>query len=678
MSQHLNSRGQTSLAGVLRLKGTIHTKEAVYCSGKPSPQFAIAASETSRSSTPVTDASTYKTSSSVSSWGTGSASQERDVEDCSYPESCKKEFRDNKWDEESAPVRSRRQSSERPTYPVALRPLHSGRDRKSESDSGQAMGGWASLPPSSRGARAALGSEASEDESCMADEEDQYTDEWSGEDDSFDAAIIAAVDGDLALAAYLIPLLHHSFSSAVRSKVEMWQCGTSPESGPQHSDGLRPGSSASANLSPTTPRKRRRRASSGGGGAGDGDGDDDDDEREFGNTNGNPESPSSPLLACPFHKLNPIKYGIQHNATTATTKNDYYRPCAGPGFKTIQRLKEHLKRKHTVVQCQRCYKIFRGQSREASVKLEEHSRTDEPCQKGDPNLREGISTTQWASLDRQNRKKPQEAHKLEKWFEIWTILFPGKEKPTTPWYDGLPIDSGGPPTRESEEFASIFVNILSHKVRQGDIALQADQNTMERLRNVVQQTFRTWASLRDGPQSDASSSLTGSGHHSSSRVGGSSTHFSAPSGSASRQPTASSFTTISASGHVNPMSQPSPRHQQQQFPMHQLNMQPANGGQQFIAMPIGRQASFSPAMPAHGYGMHVPEDMNCLHLYPVQAQMTPALWTTAPNMQYHFAGAVPAHAFNGGATQQINGTEFFSGDGAENFVPGIDGEFGMQ
>lgn len=195
------------------------------------------------------------------------------------------------------------------------------------------------MPPSSRGVRAALGSEASEDESCMADEEDQYTDEWSGEDDSFDAAIIAAVDGDLALAAYLIPLLHHSFSSAVRSKVEMWQCGTSPESGPQHSDGLRPGSSASANLSPTTPRKRRRRASSGGGGAGDGDGDDDDEEREFGNANGNPESPSSPLLACPFHKLNPIKYGIQHSATTATTKNDYYRPCAGPGFKTIQRLK---------------------------------------------------------------------------------------------------------------------------------------------------------------------------------------------------------------------------------------------------------------------------------------------------------------------------------------------------
>lgn len=102
MSQNISSRGQTSLAGVLRLKGTSSssTKEAVYCSGKVSPQFAIAASETSRSSTPVTDASTYKTSSSVSSWGTGSGSQERDGEDCSYPESCKKEFSDNKWDEE--------------------------------------------------------------------------------------------------------------------------------------------------------------------------------------------------------------------------------------------------------------------------------------------------------------------------------------------------------------------------------------------------------------------------------------------------------------------------------------------------------------------------------------------------------------------------------------------------
>lgn len=113
--------------------------------------------------------------------------------------------------------------------------------------------------------------------------------------------------------------------------------------------------------------------------------------------------------------------------------------------------------------------------------------------------------------------------------------------------------------------------------------------------------------------------------------------------------------------------------------MHQLSMQPANGGQQFIAMSIGRQATFAPAMPAHNYGMHLPEDMNCLHLYPVQAQMTPAIWTTAaPGMQYHFPGTVSPHAFNGGAAQQISGAEFFAGDGAENFVSGIDGEFGMQ
>lgn len=328
-------------------------------------------------------------------------------------------------------------------------------------------------------------SDVSDTESCMADEEDRENDdedECCGEDDSLDAAVIAAVDGDLALAAYLIPLLHRSFSSAVRTKVEAWQCGSpgGGSAGGRSSDSQHAGSSASGggNRSPIAPRKRRRRTSSGDGErAGD-----DEDEGGSGKANSHPETLDvhAPLLACPFHKLNPAKYGIQHGATSSTVKSDYYRACAGPGFKTIQRLKygpppfrqfplvllspvafaggfrmacnpnllnrrEHLKRKHTVVQCERCYKIFRGNNREASQQLTQHSRSDEICQIGDAGLREGINNVQWALLDKQNRKKPQESHKLEKWFEIWEILFPNNDKPKTPCESAVcffsPLDS---------------------------------------------------------------------------------------------------------------------------------------------------------------------------------------------------------------------------------------------
>jgi len=42
-------------------------------------------------------------------------------------------------------------------------------------------------------------------------------------------------------------------------------------------------------------------------------------------------------LACPFYKLNPAKYSVQQPIRDKNDTN--YRSCAGPGFKSIQRLK---------------------------------------------------------------------------------------------------------------------------------------------------------------------------------------------------------------------------------------------------------------------------------------------------------------------------------------------------
>jgi len=54
------------------------------------------------------------------------------------------------------------------------------------------------------------------------------------------------------------------------------------------------------------------------------------------------------------------------------------------------------------------------------------------CDRRDPSGKEGIDEVQWAALEKQNRKKNQENHKVEKWFEIWDVLFPGANRPKTP------------------------------------------------------------------------------------------------------------------------------------------------------------------------------------------------------------------------------------------------------
>jgi hypothetical protein len=95
-------------------------------------------------------------------------------------------------------------------------------------------------------------------------------------------------------------------------------------------------------------------------------------------------------------------------------------------------LREHLKRKHYPVQCERCYRLFDGGSdRAVKVReLENHRKLPQGCELGDASLKEGISEAQWASLDR--KKKNQGSSNIEKWNEIWAILFPDKPCPETP------------------------------------------------------------------------------------------------------------------------------------------------------------------------------------------------------------------------------------------------------
>ncbi len=188
----------------------------------------------------------------------------------------------------------------------------------------------------------------SECETARKSDEETETDnddnEWSGQNGNLESLVIAAVDGDLALAAHLIPLLHRDFSLALKSKVESWQCtaahGNEDASSGGGSGGRTSYSETSPDHSPDMSRKRRRIDSGGRGRRGisgwDGDEEDEDEDAK------DPSPPASGdlqrMLACPFHKRDAVKYGIQHG-NSGGGKKHRYRACTGPGFKSIQRLK---------------------------------------------------------------------------------------------------------------------------------------------------------------------------------------------------------------------------------------------------------------------------------------------------------------------------------------------------
>ncbi|CCC14535.1 hypothetical protein SMACR_09435 [Sordaria macrospora] len=429
-----------------------------------------------------------------------------------------------------------------------------------------------------------------DDNSSEEEEEEEDDNDWSGQNGNLERAVIEAVNGDMPLAAYLIPILHRDYSLAVKNKVESWQFGNTGSGtsggGAQNlrergnSDASRGEKSSYTNSPPGgsgangngNSRKRRRRSDSDGGGregrgfgggaggggrgsddwgggggrGGDGGGDDGDEDEKNIDTGSGPgvagNEESQPMLACPFHKRDPEKYGIQQT-NSANGKKHKYRACTGPGFKSIQRLKEHLKRVHSPVQCNRCYKIFPGTDRATCLaNLSEHQKESDACTLGDPSQKEGIDAVQWAALERQNRKKNQEAHKLEKWFEIWDVLFPGSNRPETPWHDIKPRITPFSPSKDGDAFSKLFLDILDHKIQHQDI----DFNSMgtdivrERLKYVVQQTFKAYVSLHGHLSTETSSSElsngpSGGGRNRLSIVGGSSTHLSAPATAASHQ-----------------------------------------------------------------------------------------------------------------------------------------------
>jgi hypothetical protein len=189
----------------------------------------------------------------------------------------------------------------------------------------------------------------SDSEEESDDEGDDEDDNWSGANDYLETAIYQAVFPDLALAAHLISEMYSMLllgsSKKISRQVSSWRekittCAGTTVSGTTSTEKAAPASGSSSALG-TGSSKRNRLSGSADSNIGEEEEDDDDDSDEsrrkrLKDSNGGSglEIPT-PRLACPFNKMDPLRYGIQHNQEGKSR----YRSCAGPGFLSIQVLK---------------------------------------------------------------------------------------------------------------------------------------------------------------------------------------------------------------------------------------------------------------------------------------------------------------------------------------------------
>jgi hypothetical protein len=121
----------------------------------------------------------------------------------------------------------------------------------------------------------------------------------------------------------------------------------------------------------------------------------------------------NPGLACPFYVRNPYLCT--------------YDSCAGPGSLGIHRLKQHLERVHLYHTCSRCGDTFFGNTA-GKESLAAHQRTTQPCQlltNPKPHIW-GISYSTFEAM--RSKKGTSGKPEVERWSEIYKILFPDAEK----------------------------------------------------------------------------------------------------------------------------------------------------------------------------------------------------------------------------------------------------------
>lgn len=161
------------------------------------------------------------------------------------------------------------------------------------------------------------------------------------------------------------------------------------------------------------------------------------------------ESPSKLYFACPFWKLDPVKY----------------RTCVGKDLRDCSRVKQHLSRRHTPqFYCQRCFGIFKEE-----LALEQHVEEDS-CSRSPGGRVDGISRAQQLQLSRKPKLGLTEAGK---WYRIWDIVLPQQPRPASPYIDNQLFEHCERFRQYSKTFGP---EILAREVQFSDISALAATN----------------------------------------------------------------------------------------------------------------------------------------------------------------------------------------------------------
>lgn len=114
------------------------------------------------------------------------------------------------------------------------------------------------------------------------------------------------------------------------------------------------------------------------------------------------------LLACPFSKLD----------------GNRYHGCLKFELRRVKDVKQHISRKHSTPEfyCPRCWHTFPDR-----VRRDEHVRVASCEMKPAPPF-EGISDQQREQLKRTVNRG---ATTVQQWYDVWDILFPGKDRPSS-------------------------------------------------------------------------------------------------------------------------------------------------------------------------------------------------------------------------------------------------------
>ncbi|KAK6824722.1 hypothetical protein PG987_012216 [Apiospora arundinis] len=159
-----------------------------------------------------------------------------------------------------------------------------------------------------------------------------------------------------------------------------------------------------------------------------------------GNKRAKTEENPGPSLVCPFFRHDPNRFR-------------HHRICAGPGWKTIHRLKEHLYRVHRLPKnaCPRC-----GDPFDDAKKLNAHLRSDDPCRKKDIAAAQGIDEQQEKKL-KERKRVGSSVSDEQRWRDIYMILFPEANKNSlpSPYYD----------VTDAEEYAKTTERLMKYKKR---------------------------------------------------------------------------------------------------------------------------------------------------------------------------------------------------------------------